>query len=341
MIGYYVHHHGLGHLTRMRAVAAHLRSPVVGLSTLPAPAGLEDRWVRLPADDDPAGGDDLDARGVLHWAPVHHSGVRERTAALTAWVARARPRLVVTDVSVEAALAVRLCGVPVVVVALPGERVDRPHLTAYDLADGLLAPWPEGAHDGGWPTRWSDKAHFAGGLSRFDDRPRADRAPEGGPRRALVVWGGGGTDAGAGAVDAARAATPGWEWTERSPARPSPDLWRELCAADVVVTHAGQNAVADVAAARAAAVVVAQQRPFGEQEATVRAVRRLDLAEGALGWPSADDWPGLLEQATLRGGQGWSRWSTGRGAREAAAWLDSLAGRGVDARPGRASGMAS
>lgn len=325
MIGYYVHHHGRGHLSRMTSVAAHLRSPVVGLSTLSAPPGFEDRWVRLPADDDPATGDDLDAGGVLHWAPLHHSGVRDRAAALTAWVARARPRLVVTDVSVEAALAVRLCGVPVVVVALPGKRTDRAHLAAYDLAQGLLAPWPRGAHDAVWPRPWIDKLHAVGGLSRFDGRPRVPATSTHGRRRVLVVWGAGGRDTDAGAVAAARAATPGWEWTERSPADPSPDLWHELCTADVVVTHAGQNAVADVAAARAPAVVVSQQRPFGEQEATVRAVQRLGVATGHVGWPPAERWPGLLDDAVRRGGAAWERWSTGVGAQDAAAWLDALA----------------
>ncbi len=327
MIGYYVHHQGRGHLTRMQSVAEHLGSPVTGLSTLPPPDGWSGPWVRLPRDDEPMPGaaDDLDAHGTLHWVPLRHRGVGDRAAAITGWVARARPRLVVTDVSVEAALLVRLCGVPVVVVALPGHRTDPAHRLAYDLATGLLAPWPEGAHDADWPEAWRAKARFVGGLSRFDGAPRDRPATGRDGRRALVVWGAGGRDTAAGAVDSARAATPGWDWTECSPDRPSPDLWRDLCSADVVVTHAGQNAVADVAAARAAAVVVAQRRPFDEQEATAAAVRRMRVADGRASWPQDHEWPGILEQAAARGGAGWARWSTGRGAQDAAAWLDSLA----------------
>ncbi|MGG5258139.1 glycosyltransferase [Phycicoccus avicenniae] len=327
MIGYYVHHQGRGHLARLQAVATHLRSPVTGLSTLPAPSGWEDRWLRLPADDEPAPGpaDDIDAHGLLHWAPLRHNGVGERAAAITAWVASARPRLVVTDVSVEAAVLGRLCGVPVVPVVLPGDRTDRAHTLAHDLAAGLLAPWPEGTHDTAWPERWRAKARFVGGLSRFDASPRPVAAPATARPRVLVVWGGGGRDVLAEDVAAARAATPGWDWVERSPAHPSPDLWHELCTATVVVTHAGQNAVADVAAARAPAVVVAQHRPFGEQEATARAVRRLGVAEGVTRWPAPQEWPALLERSVRRGGHGWARWSTGRGAADAAAWLDALA----------------
>ena len=56
-------------------------------------------------------------------------------------------------------------------------------------------------------------------------------------------------------IAAARAATPGWRWTVRTPDAPSPDLWRELHEATVVVTHGGNNAVAELSAARVPAVV--------------------------------------------------------------------------------------
>jgi Glycosyltransferase family 28 C-terminal domain len=327
VIGYYVHHQGRGHLSRLEAIAVHLRTPVVGLSSLPKPAGWQGDWVQLARDDDPspASSDDVTALGVLHWAPRHHLGLSTRMATLASWVAREHPAAVVVDVSVEVALLVRLCGTPVVVVALPGERTDRTHLAAYDLADALLAPWPAEAHARGWPASWTSKTWCVGGLSRFDSRRRPPVQPRNGSPRVLLLWGAGGRDADVSSVDAARAATPGWIWTERSPGRPSPDLWAELCAADVVVTHAGQNAVADVAAARAPAVVVAQHRPFGEQAATARALSRLGIADGHTSWPSAHRWNEVLEVARRRGGAGWARWSSGRGAHDAAAHLDLLA----------------
>ena len=54
MIGYYVHHHGLGHLMRFRAIAAHLRTPVTGLSSLPRPPAWSGPWLHLERDDDGA-----------------------------------------------------------------------------------------------------------------------------------------------------------------------------------------------------------------------------------------------------------------------------------------------
>ncbi|CAN7251616.1 glycosyltransferase [Terrabacter sp. LjRoot27] len=355
MIGWYVHHQGLGHLTRLQAVAEHLESPVTGISSLPAPDGWSSEWLHLDRDDRMPAAEvahaDPSAGGVLHWVPRHDAGLARRAAALAAWITRTRPSLVVVDVSVEVATLVRLCGVPVVVLAMPGERTDRAHCLAYDLADALLAPWPEAAHAADWPEAWRDKLWAVGGISRFDGRVPTRRrtslgssaggiealadtpgtaGPDPGepaPRRVLVLWGGGGRSTSDDDVAAARAATPGWEWIERGPGSPSPDLWADLESADVVVTHGGQNAVAEVAAARRPAVVVAQPRPFDEQVTTAAAVDRLGAAVGVAAWPPAPAWPGLLERALDRGGEGWRRWSTGQGAICAAAGLDELADR--------------
>jgi hypothetical protein len=330
VIGYYAHHHGSGHLTRLQSIAAQLPEPVWGLSSLPAPPAWTGPWTQLARDDAPmpSASDDVTAGGVLHWAPPLHPRLADRMSQLASWVARHRPRLLVVDVSVEVALLARLCGVPTVVVALPGTRLDRPHRLAYDSAEALLAPWPEGVHTQEWPQAWRDKVWCVGGISRFDGRPAPGPVSPREGRRVLVLWGSGGSSVDAAAVVAARAATPGWTWVERDPSTsPSPDLWADLTEADVVVTHAGQNAVAEVAAARRPAVVVAQPRPFGEQEATAAAVDRLGIAVGLAAWPDAAAWPDFLERALALGGDGWTRWSTGDGARQAARHLEALAGR--------------
>ncbi len=328
MIGYYAHHQGAGHLTRMRSIARALAEPVWGLSSAPAPADWTAGWTQLARDDDPdpaelARHGDATAHGALHWVPRGHDGLARRSAQITAWIVRERPRLVVVDVSVEVTVLARLCGVPTVVVAMPGDRSDRAHRLAYDIADGLLAPWPRGWHDTDWPSGWTDKTAFVGGISRFDHlTPRPAPAPRATGGTVLVLWGAGGRSTTAADLDAARAATPSWTWVERSPGTPSDTaLWEQLQQADVVVTHAGQNAVAEVAAARRPAIVIAQPRPFDEQAATARQVEALGVAVGRTTWPRADSWPGLLSLALARGGQGWSRWSTGTGAADAAARL--------------------
>lgn len=335
MIGYYAHHQGSGHITRLQSIAAQLDEPVWGLSSLEPPSTWAGPWTRLERDDGPAdvlaggtSGDallDITAGGALHWAPLGHRGLSDRMAQLAQWVAGHRPRLLVIDVSVEVALFARLMGVPTVVVALPGRRLDRVHRLAYDSATALLAPWPEGAHTRGWPASWNEKAWCVGGISRFDGRRPAPFSATGTPRRVLVLWGSGGRSVDPSQVAASAAATPGWVWLERDPATsPAPDLWADLAVADVVVTHAGQNAVAEVAAARRPAVVIAQRRPFGEQEATAGALARMAIAVSRPAWPSPDEWPVLLERAVTLGGHGWGRWSTGQGAQQAASHLSRL-----------------
>ncbi|MFB9375599.1 hypothetical protein ACFFKU_18225 [Kineococcus gynurae] len=311
-IGYYVHHQGDGHRRRALAVAQHLDRPVTGLSSLPAPDGWPGDWVELPRDDVPAPLPDADATagGRLHWVPLDHPGLRERAARVSSWVAAARPALVVVDVSVEMTLLLRLHGVPVVVAAMLGDRDDPVHTLGRAAATALFAPWPAPA------GRTTGEVHHVGAFSRFD---HLSPTPVPGTGRVLRLWGLGGSDVDATQLAAAEAATPGWTW-----ATPGPDVWADLGAAEVVVVHGGHNAVAEVAAARRPAVVVAQHRPFAEQHRRVERLRELGIV--ALdAWPPAADWPGLLDRARGVGGAVWQAWSPGDGARRTAVWLERLA----------------
>ena len=324
LTGWYVHHHGAGHLTRFRAVRPHLTGAVVVFSSLPEPAVLPPatRWVRLDPDNDrpPGAPDPVDADptagGVLHWAPLHHAGHARRLAVITAAIANERFDRFVVDVSVEVALLVRLLGVATVVVTQPGDRGDGPHRLAYATAARVLAPWPAGAHR----SSVVDGLAEVGGISRFDGRPRA---AEPDPGTVLVL--GGGLVEGDFAERVARAAgaTPGTRWQLAGGATWIEDPWEALQRAEVVVAAAGQNSVADLAAAGARAVVVPQPRPFGEQEATGRLLtdRRLAVVEPV--WPADDHWPAVLDRArSLR--PDWSLWGVTGAARRAAEVIEGV-----------------
>ncbi|MFC9976430.1 glycosyltransferase [Spirillospora sp. NPDC127200] len=332
MIGYYVHHHGSGHLHRARCVAAHLGGPVAGLSSLPRPDGWPGPWIDLPGDQAPPG-DGATAGGRLHWAPLHHPGLRSRMARIAAWTDRAHPAAFVVDVSAEVAVQARLLGVPTVVMAMRGDRSDPAHRLAYDLAEGLVAPWPAACPEPGWPGGWHAKTCHTGAFSRFDGR-RPPPLPASGRRVALLL-GTGGDEVDAETIERARRATPGWTWTVLGgPGGWTPDPWQALCEADVVVAHAGQNAVAECAAARRPAVVIPQERPHGEQAATGRALARAGLAEVRERWPRPEEWPEILAAAAARSGDGWARWAPGDGAVRAAAHIEEIAARHA---PGKAA----
>ncbi len=325
MIGYYIHHHGQGHLARAMAIASALDEPVTGLSSLPRPEGWGGGWLTLPLDvADPAV--DADANGRLHWAPLRSAGLEARMAAVSAWIERTSPAAIVVDVSVEVALLARLHGVPVVVVALPGGRADASHALGYDIAAAIVGAWPPAARGmlDGLSRSAAGRLRQVGAISRLTFM---DGMPE--PRRILVLGGAGGDDLTRDAVDAAREATPGWTWQHVGG---HSGTWLEdpaplLRDAAVVVTHAGQGALADVAGARRPAIVLPQVRPYDEQYRTAAVLA--DSAWPAIVLPSLPaplEWSALLGAAERLDGGLWRTWNDGRGARRAAAVIRRVAG---------------
>lgn len=339
MIGYYVHHQGRGHLTRALGILAAHGGPATVLTSVPRPAegsAAHVDWLDLPRDDESLRPRDPTAGGVLHWAPRHDPGLRDRMAAIAAWIGRTAPRLVVVDVSVEVTLLCRLLGVPVLVVAMAGDRTDRAHRAAYDAADALLACWPREVLEPAWPTVWTAKTRFVGALSRYDCRigtgpDRAGDAAERPRRRSVVVLlGAGGRDVSDEDLAAAGRATPGWNWTVLGGSDGwFPDPWPLLRGADVIVTHAGQNALAEVAAARRPAIVVPQRRPHDEQFAAASAIAAAGLATVCPRWPDAAAWPTLLDDATADDGDRWRLWCPGGAATAAAELIRELAQDGA------------
>lgn len=326
MIGYYIHHHGLGHLTRARAIAAASRLPVVGLSSLPAPTPLAPfaDWIGLERDDEAHHPIDVAAGGRLHWAPVGDLGYAARMHRLAQWIGTANPQAVVVDVSVEVTALVRLLGARVVTVAQPGVRADPAHQLAYGLSSAILAPWSDELYRPEHLAPFRATTCYVGAISRFDGRT-ARPVAAGGPRSVLALFGRGGSQVREADIDDARAADPTWTWQlAGGQGTWAEDLWPLLEDAGVVVAHAGLNAVAEIAAARRPAVLIAQRRPFGEQDGTAAALASAGLALSVPSWPAAEQWPELLDRASRLDGQLWSRWSSGEGAARAAAVIGAV-----------------
>ncbi|SED13222.1 Predicted glycosyl transferase [Nocardioides exalbidus] len=318
-IGYYVHHVGEGHRRRAEVLAARLSRDgvaVTGLSTLPRPARWIGDWVELPRDDD---GDprDTGANGHLHWAPLLHDGARARAAAISSWIESARPELVVVDVSVEVLLLARLHGVPTIAVVLPGQRDDAAHLLGFGTAEALVAFWPADARgmSPGLPEAVARRLVPVGALSRHPVREPRARPRTVAPRSVALMLGSGGHQVRAEDVAAARAATPDWQWHVLGADEhtwvedPSPTLDR----VDVVVTHAGQNAIAETAAARRPAVVIPQSRPHHEQHVTADCLAADWPAVVCRTWPTGQ-WPAVLARAASLDAGGWAGWCDGGAA---------------------------
>lgn len=329
-VAWYVHHHGQGHLGRLRAIAPHLDADVVCFSSLAEPAGLPAHctWVHLERDDAVEPGRPAPARsaptahGLLHWAPLGHGGHRSRLVAMAAEAHARGVTAFVVDVSVEVTLLARLLGIPPVLVAQPGVRDDEPHALGLRAAERVLAPWPADLVPAAHLEPVRDRTVFTGGISRFEGRAPADGDRSG----VLLLSGRGGTDVTPEEVDAAAAATPDRPWTLLGgrDAGWTDDPWHALTRAETVVAWAGQNSVADLAVAGARAVVVPQPRPFDEQVTTGRALARAGLAVVEPAWPAAGRWPEVLDRAAALEPD-WSRWRTAGAAARAAEVVHDVA----------------
>ncbi|MDP9166908.1 MAG: hypothetical protein M3O32_12740 [Actinomycetota bacterium] len=329
MIGYYVHHHGRGHLSRASSICARLSQPVTVLTSLAVTDRRSfDEVVDLPRDDGAGQLVDPTASGVFHWVPLHHNGLRERMRIIAEWVASARPTAVVVDVSVEVATLIRLLGVPVIVVAMPGNRTDRPHELVYELADHILAAWPRALHQPDWLRPHDAKTSYVGGISRFAGRSRPTTRSAG-PRRVLTFGGAGGSIVDSAMIERYAADHPRFQWSSLGVAggRWIDDPWDELCDADVVVTHAGQSSIADIAAAGRPAIVVPQSRPYDEQHVTATVLGRAGIAVSRRDWPRSEEWEPLIDRALQLDVEGWQRWRTAGAPDRAAAAIDEVAAR--------------
>ncbi|WP_092808339.1 glycosyltransferase [Rhodococcus globerulus] len=329
MIGYYIHHHGKGHLTRASAITVRIGSPVTALTSanLDGDIPFADH-VRLPLDSTSSQRNPT-VNGAFHWAPFHDHGLSSRMMCIAEWITMARPRAIVVDVSVEVAVFVRLMGIPVVVVAMPGQRTDPAHQLVYRIADHIIAAWPREIYEPDWLHEFAAKTSYVGGISRFDGREKIANTSHSPKPGVLVLSGAGGSRISLEDVQTCAAQHDSFRWTALGVKGTKwvDDPWRELCSSDVVITHAGQNSIADVAAAQRPAIVISEDRPFEEQRATAQALSAHNLSVSLPHWPVADRWPSLIAEASAIGGYGWSSWRTTGAADRAAAVIEMVAER--------------
>lgn len=356
-VGFYVHHHGRGHLSRTLAVLDHLEVPATVLTTMDIdpgslPEGVE--LVALPPDCDGVTPlPDPTAGGALHWAPLAPSLLKPRAAAMAAWLTRPDVATLVCDVSVEAALLARLCGVAPIVVRELGDRSDAVHRLGVDVAVGLLAPFPVELEHPDTPASLRDASFYSGFLRRPDGSagvPAPDRRELGleeGPLLVIAV-GAGGHSFDLRSLPEVAAALEGWQVVliGAGPTGPSTSAptgraqslgWVEdvrpyLDAADVVASAAGTSLVAEVAAAGVPFVCVPETRPFDEQRARASRLAELGAACVRSTWPQPEEWPDVVAEALAIGGGRLAAMAASATPAGTARWIEATAAAAVDAR---------
>lgn len=332
-IGYYVHHHGAGHLARATAIADEAAGRVVLMGTGIGSSGLDlpdDRILGHGFD----GADELECRpDALHYAPVGHEGIRARVAAIMQWIATYRPALFVVDVSVEIAMLARLASVPIVYVRLNGERSDIPHLEAFRSAAGLLAPFHEKLEAASTQPWVRVKSLYVPGIAAKPVPRTKNKA-----NVILVVIGRGGKPGDGETIAKAALSCPQWDWCVIGPCSPplrAPSNlkifgWVENAAqaiadATIVVGAAGDGLVSSVLAADRPFICLPEARPFDEQLATARGLATAGAAVVLSDWPAPDQWPALISQALALPDAARRILHNPKGASIAAHWLCELA----------------
>lgn len=333
-IGYYVHHHGAGHVARAKAIAGAAAGRVILLGT-----GLGSLGIDLPDDRPESGGfggkDGSACRpDALHYAPLDHAGVRSRVAMIARWIETDRPSLMVVDVSVEIAMLARLASVPFVYVRLNGDRNDRAHLDAFRSAAGLLAPFHEDLDTLPTPAWVRAKTRYVPGITAIPRRPSQEER-----KIVLVVIGRGGQPGDGDALAQAAMHSPQWQWRVigpcSAPCDPPANLsllgWvndpeREIAEATVVVGAAGDGLVGSVLAADRPFICLPQARPFHEQFATAQRLGEIGAALILSDWPAPERWPGLIVDALALPAAARRRLHAADGSRAAADWICEMAG---------------
>lgn len=330
-IGYYVHHHGAGHLSRARVIRAAISLPVVLLGSRVGADGLDLADDRLGPDFD--GRDEACARPeALHYAPLDHEGIRSRVARIAGWIEQARPALMIIDVSVEMAMLARLASVPVLYVRLNGLRDDPAHLEAFRGAQALIAPFARELEHPATPEWVRAKTIYAPGLTDVAPVPSASGGG------VLVILGEGGTSVTAQAIAHAARACPQRDWRVLGNMAGPPDCpanlvfagWSdrvadEVAQASVVVGAGGDGVVGLVMAADRPFVCIPEPRPFGEQQATAAGLHRAGAAIVHPSWPDAQDWPAILASALALDPAGRRALHDPQAATRLARWLETQA----------------
>ncbi len=333
-VGYYVHHHGDGHRQRAIAIARKL-----GNVTLMG-TGLAGKTENLPfldlpddrLDDDFTGMDHTERPSSLHYAPFDHEGIRKRTAIMAGWIAHARPRLIVVDVSAEVAMLARLASVPTVYVRLNGRRLDAAHLDAFRGATALLAPFQEALDEDDIPAWVRKMTFYAPGIVRS---AHADISNSEGTT--LVVMGRGGRAANGEKWAAAARATPERQWRIIGPCTVPAELpinlelrgWvddatAQIARAQLVIGGAGDGVVSAVLANRRPFICLPEPRSFNEQTSKARRLAAVGGATVRYDWPHPEEWAGLIDHAIGQAEHWPECLDCDGGPERAASWLESL-----------------
>ncbi|MGY3052577.1 putative glycosyltransferase [Pedobacter sp. UYEF25] len=174
-VGFYIHHHGSGHLMTALAISKQLSADKIfflGSNLKPYQSIIPDHisCVHLPIDisiDNEGIDESSESCENFHYAPINVKGIRTRNHLITGFFVEQYPLILVVDTCPELVALARLCGIPTILIQQHGERNDLAHLLSYDSATEIIAPFPEKIRPQ-TPLWVHQKTFYSGGFSKYD-----------------------------------------------------------------------------------------------------------------------------------------------------------------------------
>ncbi len=180
-LGFYVHHHGSGHMMRSLSIAKEYKYENITFlgsrlkdykNIIPQQINCIDLPLDIPLATENTNSSDESCLN-FHYAPINVMGIRERNLILTQFFTKHKRLLFIVDTSAEVVALGRLCSVPVVIIQQHGDRNDLTHQLAYDSAVKVIAPFPEMLSPNS-PDWVKKKTFYAGGFSKYNITDREE-----------------------------------------------------------------------------------------------------------------------------------------------------------------------
>lgn len=284
-VGFYIHHHGNGHLMRAIAIASALRVEDVfflGSNLERFECLIPDKvtCIHLPFDlpnDQESNSTQTETCRNFHYAPLNVKGIRERNLKIASFFVDHQPLIFVVDTSVEILAFARLCGIPTISIQQNGNRNDLPHLLAYDSATEIIAPFPAELRPDN-PSWVVKKTVYTGGFSKYYLENNFKTAKK---NCVCVLIGAGGSSITIGFLHHLAKSAPRFKFNVLGKIEDvlddndrmdnlifsgyltDPKEQLQQCA--IVIGNAGNNTVMEVATMNKKFICIPEQRPFFEQ----------------------------------------------------------------------------
>lgn len=344
-LGYYIHHHGKGHLNRAKTLASKMDLP---MTVMGSNVRLED-WSAikdcnvLPLPDDsivkniPLNRDK--GTSSLHYSPLYSRNICYRFRLIADWVDQVKPTAVIVDVSSEVTQFFRLLGVPVLSIRQHGDRTDNPHLIGYESAFKLLASYPEELEQDNVLDWIKAKTIYMPGFSRYSSHTltkEMSRTSLGLPfdrKIVVVINGNGGDSINLPKVINKANKSKDWYWIVVGKIEPKEiiipenvlvagwveDTFAYLKSADVIVASSGHNTVMEIGSARVPYIAIPETRPFDEQLNKALVLEKKGLCKVMVELPDKED----LEESLAQDVSLWSKIINASGVEQACSIIRS------------------